>query len=362
MEELFNNLCTNAFSFLKKSMQEIKKDPKFSAVNFCIGIELLLKARLAHDHEDSIFISGGKRKKTIGLEDLLKKIKKEKLEKNILEELIKNIIKLKTDRDNIVHFYSEDFLNVKRDLMAADQFSIWGILSSILGTTWKDIFKKYKKDIDDITYHISKYDEFFQKIYETLKNSIIDEIKTGADYKKCHGCSYISAKYKKIVIYDRKQYYLYSCVVCGCNNEYCQDYVFSIPCPFCKNIYKIYSNDIPVCVDSSGKCYSRIGDSVIPLISLAEGCCQNCGDKITTSLIIKECLIQYQDNSDEEEPCAWCCNCQYEEPSVFRINEEWICVVCFEQGWSAITCPHCEKFVYGDACKIKYYACAYCEE
>lgn len=47
---LFNELVNNAFDFLEQAISEFDKKPKYSVVHFCTAIELILKARLVHDH------------------------------------------------------------------------------------------------------------------------------------------------------------------------------------------------------------------------------------------------------------------------------------------------------------------------
>jgi hypothetical protein len=47
---LFKSLVENGFDFLKKSVADIKKSPKYSVINFCSAVEIFLKARLIREH------------------------------------------------------------------------------------------------------------------------------------------------------------------------------------------------------------------------------------------------------------------------------------------------------------------------
>ncbi|WP_227013225.1 hypothetical protein, partial [Enterobacter cloacae complex sp. P47BA] len=62
------------------------------------------------------------------------------------------------------------------------------------------------------------------------------------------------------------------------------------------------------------------------------------------------------------ECVAGCHVCQHAPNSVFYIEGQWSCVSCFDRGWSAVNCPHCDEYVTGDMETIKYFACHKCED
>jgi hypothetical protein len=43
-------ISESAFDFLESSVDEIKTHPKYSVIHFATAVELLLKARLIHEH------------------------------------------------------------------------------------------------------------------------------------------------------------------------------------------------------------------------------------------------------------------------------------------------------------------------
>lgn len=45
-EHFFNLIATNAIEFFNASIKDFKTRPKYSVINFCSGLELILKARL----------------------------------------------------------------------------------------------------------------------------------------------------------------------------------------------------------------------------------------------------------------------------------------------------------------------------
>lgn len=66
---------------------------------------------------------------------------------------------------------------------------------------------------------------------------------------------------------------------------------------------------------------------------------------------------------EEGGECVVGCHvCQHAPNSVFYIEGQWSCVSCFDRGWSAVNCPHCDEYVTGDMETIKYFACYKCED
>lgn len=49
-QHFFDLVVGNAVDFFKTSLKEFKARPKYSVINFCSGLELILKARLLNEH------------------------------------------------------------------------------------------------------------------------------------------------------------------------------------------------------------------------------------------------------------------------------------------------------------------------
>ena len=49
-DKFFDSLVSNAIDFLSRSIADLKKHPKYSVINFCVGFEIFLKARLIKEH------------------------------------------------------------------------------------------------------------------------------------------------------------------------------------------------------------------------------------------------------------------------------------------------------------------------
>ena len=48
--EFFDSLVSNGIDFLNRSVTDLKKRPKYSVINFCVGLEIFLKTRLIKEH------------------------------------------------------------------------------------------------------------------------------------------------------------------------------------------------------------------------------------------------------------------------------------------------------------------------
>lgn len=82
-QEMFDQLVENAIDFLSHSLEELEEKPKYSVINFCVAIELFLKARLLLEHWSLViedpqnanitkFLSG--EFKTVGIDDAIQRL------------------------------------------------------------------------------------------------------------------------------------------------------------------------------------------------------------------------------------------------------------------------------------------------
>jgi len=55
----FDSLVESALDFLNTGLEEVNKRPKLSVIHFFNGIELLLKARLLHEHWSLVVVKPG---------------------------------------------------------------------------------------------------------------------------------------------------------------------------------------------------------------------------------------------------------------------------------------------------------------
>ena len=106
------SLLTNALDFLRESLNDFEKRPKYSVIHFYTAMELFLKARLMNEHwtlivtgkgpaDRSAFDEGNFR--SIGLEDSFESFKRS-LREPLDPALTASLKELRSHRNRCVHF------------------------------------------------------------------------------------------------------------------------------------------------------------------------------------------------------------------------------------------------------------------
>lgn len=131
----------------------------------------------------------------------------------------------------------------------------------------------------------------------------------------------------------------YACMVCGVDGTTLVACNADPPCPQCKAPFSLFQPGLQAC--------------------------PTCDFKITADILIDVCTKYFLEGDNwcegDRAHIASCHTCQHPQASVFFIDGMWSCVVCFDRGWSAVSCERCYEFVTGDMEKIKYFACQKCE-
>jgi hypothetical protein len=108
-----HRISESAFDFLKKSVDEIKEHPKYSIIHFGNAVELLLKARLMHEHWSLVvdrvsdadlerFLSGSC--KTVGPVEAMKRLGGI-CGQNIPKDAAVQFEKIAVNRNRMTHFF-----------------------------------------------------------------------------------------------------------------------------------------------------------------------------------------------------------------------------------------------------------------
>ena len=182
-QELLSSLIENGFDFLERAIQQFKTEPKYSVINFCAAIELLLKARLMHEHWSLVvatkdhpniqnFKSGNF--KSINFNDLIPRIESVTGEKTPPE--IASCFKLLANhRNKMIHFFHEAHDGEGKEKLlediAIEQCSGWFFLRRLL-EKWGDIFGKYNGKIQSINSSMKVHEIYLDTVYERLKPEI----------------------------------------------------------------------------------------------------------------------------------------------------------------------------------------------
>jgi hypothetical protein len=274
---------------------------------------------------------------SIFLEDGIKRLKSI-VSEHLEQSTIDNFKALGEHRNQIVHFAHSDYmdLDATKAGVVVEQWSSWHHLHILLTEKWESVFNSYQKEINRIHQRMMQQKDFIKARYDELKPKIEIEEKAGKTVIDCLYCEMHSA----VVIENHLWGADYSCIVCGVKDTAVVVTNEMIECPACNKGFKFFDKK---------------------LIN-----CPHCNIQITTETLIELCEKKYTEGDewwDEgERHIAGCHICQNEKPSVFFIDNLWSCVSCFDRGWQAISCPHCDEFVTGDMEKIKCFACYKCED
>ena len=204
-KHFFDSVVGNAIDFFDASIRDFQSKPKYSVINFCSGLELVLKARLLVEHwslilklpdraELSKFKNGDFISVMVGESvDRLTKICNETFssdEKKCFE-------RLRDHRNKVVHFY-HDAYSGKPDQklleeIAAEQCMAWCYLHRRLIGVWAKHFKKHNKAVERINEALHGHRVFLKAKYATLKPEIEKEISSGSEFRTCAACGYLAA-------------------------------------------------------------------------------------------------------------------------------------------------------------------------
>jgi len=320
MKDYLSNLIDNGFDFLEKGIDQFRSEPKYSVINFCVAIELFLKARLMKEHwslivshEPNITSFKNGDFKSLNFKDLIPRIEfvtGEKFDK----EIIQCFNGLANHRNKMMHFFHEAHLGDQPgkilEKIAIEQCSGWFFLRRLL-EKWDDIFENYLEKISQINSMMKEHDIYLDTVFTNIAPEIEAAKKKGAEFKNCDRCKKDSSEVSKLTDY------LYSCrcrvclytedlVKVPCQHEDCEGVITidgylgggsSIYCGDCDQA--ISNEELSELLDTS----PRSHDSV----DYTTKNCANCGTHAE--------VIQHEDYyicmncyyiSDDLQVCQWC--------------------------------------------------------
>ncbi len=324
-------LLNNAFDFLKRSIGQFEKEPKYSVINFCSAVELFLKARLLKEHWSLViahksepnwqnFKNGNFRSEDFKC--LIKKINNV-FNCDVSPKIENCFSKLSDDRNKMIHFYHS--INVPESKekeiknLVTKQFEAWNYLMNLF-EKWEDIFLPYTEIINELDVKMKgcKRRNYLEKVYNDKKREIESLILQGYEFHICEHCGFESAKRTHLT----DNLCIDECLVC--NNK--------------KNLVIINCPN-----DSCGK-KIEISDENISSEQIE---CPSCGEIIDREYL-KECLdtqITTKDNYDEisQINCAECCS----QSSGIIHSDYYVCLNCLNYSKVATRCDWCNETTIG---------------
>lgn len=341
-EILFDRLVENGIDFLKKSVSELKENPKYSVINFYAGVEIFFKARLMLEHWSLIVTKPENANLTdfcdgnfhsVNIDEAIKRLE------YVANEEIKNHEKVcfkevKQHRNRLVHFFHTKYTEENFESIVSEQCKAWFYLYRLLIERWGKHFTKYRKKIKSLNKQMAKKHGVLKPKFEALKPEINEERKSGIEYNKCPVCEYKAAKKEEIGKIQEINSHLYKsqCLVCGWNRLF-----LHIKCPKCREIIMVKD------------------------FSEGENKCNKCHYQADVRNLLS--MIREQYDPKETPKVAYCICCEYTaEPTVIPFNEDYLCLSCLELYSSVKNCGWCHELIAGINSNDTYFnGCVLCK-
>lgn len=337
----FDSLVCNAIDFLKKSVEELEKSPKYSIIHFCCALELFLKARLLAEHWTLIITDINKVNKrkqdtirskfeagdfhSIGLDQCIDRLR------NICGfqvhlKAIEHFKRVYNHRNKMIHFYHPGYLNSQVEIVP-EQWSAWYHLHNLISRDWWEHFQKFEGEIQELHDLLSGNWKYLKAKYVEIMPDIEKERCNRVIYSKCTLCGYESAKHESL--YDL--IYSNTCMVC-----HFQKNTIHIKCPDC--------------------------DAEILIEEMGVGKCYACGFETDFAFLLS--ALGPEKNPREDWKVAYCAECENPEPSAIPIGEyedEFLCLHCNTLHGSGGQCHYCQELIAGIDLGTSYYSgCVMC--
>lgn len=316
-QQVFDALVTNGLDFIERSAHELVDQQKFAIAHFATGLELLLKARLFHEHWTLIEVSPHKANWKQIIEGTAHTIQASALcatiasttgtplnrQKDTFDAVFKH-------RNRVLHAFPGADLQET----VAEQCRAWMHLSGLMSNEWADVFNTYQDRLKLVEESLRVYHEHLQVRYEQLE-SRLQGPRAEDRLLKCPACGFESTVIPSVQGRSQPA----ACEVCGYKEEHalrfsCGAWILAnsvgwVQCP-CGTTHQLqeFIDDLTP-------------DEVPPL----------------TALIGCETVLEWFDPTPELRPKdmlhyeghrAHCGECNSWQPTAVPFNGGYLCVEC----------------------------------
>lgn len=332
---LFDSLVRNAINFLRRSVQELEKFPKYSVIHFCMALELFLKARLLREHWALVvakvekaslqsFLSGNF--VSVSMDECLQRLA-DVANESLLPHELECFRTIRDHRNKLVHFFHPNYQPpFDKDILAqivSEQCKAWFYLHRLLTLRWATHFAGYHREIISLQKLIHDNQHFLSSKFKAQMPEMETAKEKGAIFVVCCACRYEAAQLKK----NRQPLIEQNCLVCGSHSSYLE-----VQCPKCGKTIK---------VEDEGN-----------------GECEHCGTAIDLDYLIDK----FVGNEDpkEESSVARCSQCENAEPSVVPFGDEYLCLACLTLYDEVDNCGYCGELITGETSETSIWGCFSC--
>lgn len=347
-DEQFTRLCENGFGFVVKAIEQLWENGspdalKYSVINFYSGVELLLKARLMHEHWTLIvadpnkadideFLNG--EAQTVGLKQAIQRLKKV-AKVAVPSNANTSFEELRKHRNRMVHFYhpidvNEPDQEKQREAVILEQCRGWFYLRRLLGDEWQDVFVAFQHQVADINSAMKRHREYLRTVYEQIRPELEAASQEGAILAACSACGFEAQVLDDIGPQQHK------CRVCLAEESFL----------------------LHVCPDE--ECGKK---TLLAVEECEKWECNHCGASIGLDDVLYEYTLEGKADHDEPNQPALCTECGYMPETVGTLDdgETVFCFNCFCWPEKIEHCEWCGEPFTGDAEGTYWSGCEKCE-
>ena len=310
-DEVFAALVGNGLDFFERSAGELAKEQKFAIAHFATGLELILKARLFHEHWTLIAANPHGCAWTSVKDGTAVTIAASELCATItttvgtpLKHQERAFNAVFAHRNRVLHW------SPSGDLAAtvAEQCLAWHHLRELLTGPWSSVFTAFRTRIDDIEAALRGHHTYLDTIFKQLERKL-GGLESAGRVLDCPACGFRAG----VVVDDETQRVRdFECLVCA--------YGAAAACFPCDTIYAL--DQLPI-----------------------EDCA--CGHHHTASALVDELDPAFGQREElDRGRCGECSGC---EPTVAPDGLDYVCVTCGMRfdAEEAASCEYCNERWYG---------------
>lgn len=221
-EQVRDRLTQNAVDLLLKAAEELAQSPRYALVHLCAGLELLLKARLAHEHWSLVLEKPGTKAfgeleqgdfRSVAFRDALDRIEKISGTPWSARDR-KLLLEVSEHRNRVVHFYHVGLDGGDERLraeVAADQCRAWAVFRRLVEGPWQDALPLLASQLQTLHRTFARSRDYLLVRFEELGARLEAFRATGKRIDTCTACELAA------LVVDEKPFQVEHayCLVCG---------------------------------------------------------------------------------------------------------------------------------------------------
>jgi hypothetical protein len=326
----FDSLVESALDFLQQALKQVKTDPKYSVIHFSTGIELILKARLLHEHWSLVVAKPGevsKQQFVAGkFESVNTKQCYDRLER-VCEETLTDerecFSDLASHRNRLVHFFHAAYsANPDARLLESiviQQLRAGALLMRLLTQRWSAEFENHNDAIRELDRSLQDHRQYLEAKLQLVTPELEKYKAAGGIIWPCTYCLMDAAMVRDYGVPLKTAH----CAVCNTSRSYIQ-----VKCPAC-------------------------GKTEVDF-DTGSGFCGEC----EVSFDIDFLLEQFGNGRG----LASCPDCEYSDcKSIVTFGEKYLCLSCGALHHQVDSCEYCGELIGGSADGTYLDGCMFCE-